>query len=480
MPREVFADEIERFLSTLDGVSSARVLTGSDGDISFVYVTTDGATDSRSLRGGVAAALQAHFGIPIDEWRVRVTQLRTGAQRGEIPHFHVARVEETAAGTDLAVTIKLRWTQGAEERTAVGKARVCVLPGREPSAGRGLAAGAAGRSRALAAATVAAVRDALEIPHAELALDRVGSVTFLDRPMVLAALSCAVAGRRRTQVGAAFDEGTPDPSSEPAITAALDAVTRWLVEKAFAAEGAQPQQRRERLEAMRHFVVDAASAAPSTERFTAAPTRVGGTPPLGAEDEAPEDQAAEPAPMRATLSDGGPVRALPPRRAAIIRNGAAAPTHFAGAAGQGPDANLAAVTLPAGDLRPRVHDAAVPGELAAHADAARRRQNADAALGSKAGETKGGTTLSLQHDPSVSAAVGRGMRAPGVEEAFYRSLVAERTPVHLRCRDGYEVPHAIVRDAGTYALLVETEDGLELFFKHAIISIRVLPKAPQA
>jgi sRNA-binding regulator protein Hfq len=43
------------------------------------------------------------------------------------------------------------------------------------------------------------------------------------------------------------------------------------------------------------------------------------------------------------------------------------------------------------------------------------------------------------------------------------------------------VPHAIVRDAGTYALLVETDEGLELFFKHAIISIRVLPKGtPQA
>ncbi len=69
----------------------------------------------------------------------------------------------------------------------------------------------------------------------------------------------------------------------------------------------------------------------------------------------------------------------------------------------------------------------------------------------------------------------RALRAAGVEDGFYRSLVVERTPVHLRCRDGYEVPRAIVRDAGTYALLVETPDGLELFFKHAIISIRILP-----
>ena len=83
--------------------------------------------------------------------------------------------------------------------------------------------------------------------------------------------------------------------------------------------------------------------------------------------------------------------------------------------------------------------------------------------------------MTLQHDtPDVSV---RATRGSGLEDGFYRSLIADRTPVHLRCRDGYEVPRAIVRDAGTYALLVETPDGLELFFKHAIISIRVLSKA---
>jgi sRNA-binding regulator protein Hfq len=87
--------------------------------------------------------------------------------------------------------------------------------------------------------------------------------------------------------------------------------------------------------------------------------------------------------------------------------------------------------------------------------------------------------MSLHHDTTDAGGTARPARAAGVEDAFYRSLVAERTPVHLRCRDGYEVPNAIIRDAGTYALLVETEEGLELFFKHAIISIRVLPKPAQ-
>lgn len=57
------------------------------------------------------------------------------------------------------------------------------------------------------------------------------------------------------------------------------------------------------------------------------------------------------------------------------------------------------------------------------------------------------------------------------EDAFYHALVAERALVHLRCLDGYEVPSAILRDVGPYALLVETVDGPELFLKRNIISI---------
>jgi hypothetical protein len=59
----------------------------------------------------------------------------------------------------------------------------------------------------------------------------------------------------------------------------------------------------------------------------------------------------------------------------------------------------------------------------------------------------------------------------GLEKAFYRSLLEERAPVHLRCRDGYEVPDAVLRDAGTSALLIETADGLELFLTRNIVSI---------
>jgi sRNA-binding regulator protein Hfq len=451
MPREVFADEIERFLTTLDGVSSARVLTGPDGDVSFVYVTTDSASDSRGLRGGVAAALQAHFGIPIDEWRVRVTQLRAGASSSEIPHFRIARVEETAAGADLAVVIKLEWREGAEERTAVGKAHARAgVPG--------------GASRAFAAATIAAVRDALHVPHGELALDRVGSATFLDRPVILVALSAAVAGQMRTIVGTAFDEAAAEAAAEPAAAAALDAVMRWLVHTAFAAEGTRPVDRRDRLEAMRHFTRDAASdaRAPAAEDL-------GRDTPSGVPGRAAGSSEPMAAPER--WSRAAPVRALPPRRAAVMRNGEQGPGPLAeggGAAGRG------APRRPP-DPEPDVLD---PG---AHAGAVHRHGAGETAPRPRGPQTREGTAMGLQHETPEIGSGGRPVRPPGVEDAFYRSLVAERTPVHLRCRDGYEVPNAIIRDAGTYALLVETDEGLELFFKHAIISIRVLPKpAPQA
>ena len=455
MPREVFADEIERFLETLAGVSSARVLTGSSGDVSYVYVTTETAADSRGLRHGVVAALQSQFGIPIDEWRVRITQLRAGLQPSEIPHFRVARVEETAAGADLAVTVKLQWARGSDDRTATGQARA--------------RAGAAPRSRALAAATISAVRDALEVPHGHLTLDRVGGATFLDRPVVLVAVSAGIAGETRTFLGAAFDDGPSSAAAEPAITAALDAVTRWLLQAAFAADVARSPRRRDRLEAMRHFVLAAAEAAPVALRASqhgapdAAPVAL-----RASQHEAPD---AAPVPAADSYSDRhpgmasrvAPVRALPPRRAGMPRNGARATEPPAAA--------------PAGEVPPAAAETAdgAPFGLARHAE--HRNGGLQIAPRPKGPETKEGTAMGLQHDtPEVGSGV-RTARAAGVEDAFYRSLVVERTPVHLRCRDGYEVPHAIVRDAGTYALLVETEDGLELFFKHAIISIRVLPKA---
>ncbi len=87
---------------------------------------------------------------------------------------------------------------------------------------------------------------------------------------------------------------------------------------------------------------------------------------------------------------------------------------------------------------------------------------------------------------SVHQEPARGDVAPprgraSMEDAFYQPLVEGRIPVHLRCRDGYELPRAIIKDAGPYSLIVETPAGTELVFKHGIISIRILPaQSPEA
>ena len=272
--------------------------------------------------------------------------------------------------------------------------------------------GPATRARTLAAATVAAARTALDVPHGDLTLDRVGVVTFLDRPVVLVALSAPIAGEPRTFVGAAFDDvAESDGAAEPAVAAALDAVTRWLLRAAFAVDASRSPHRRDRLDAMRRFVLDSAADA------------LPGTPP-GPERLADAAGAAGVAFGAAPRT--APVREMP---------------RLPGAAGNGDSVAAPAEPEHAVDPTPR-----------------------------------GGTAMSLHQDTADAGSGMRAARPAGVEDGFYRSLIVERTPVHLRCRDGFEVAHAVVRDVGTHALLVETADGLELFFKHAIISIRILPK----
>ena len=75
----------------------------------------------------------------------------------------------------------------------------------------------------------------------------------------------------------------------------------------------------------------------------------------------------------------------------------------------------------------------------------------------------------------------RGRFAPksSMEDDFIKHLMATGTAVHIRCRDGYEITDGVVKDFGTYSLLVETHGGRELVFKHGIISIRPLAASSQ-
>ena len=79
--------------------------------------------------------------------------------------------------------------------------------------------------------------------------------------------------------------------------------------------------------------------------------------------------------------------------------------------------------------------------------------------------------MAAHHDSARTGAAARTARQ-AIEEEYFASLIERRTPVHVRCRDGYELSHAVVRDVGTYTLVVETDGTAELLYKHAIISVR--------
>lgn len=92
-------------------------------------------------------------------------------------------------------------------------------------------------------------------------------------------------------------------------------------------------------------------------------------------------------------------------------------------------------------------------------------------------EIEGGAPMSTREEP-YRAEGSRPASRGSQEDDFYRRLVQSGVAVHIRCRDGYEIPEAVVRDFGTYSLLVEARGAEELVFKHAIISIRPRTSLP--
>ena len=94
-------------------------------------------------------------------------------------------------------------------------------------------------------------------------------------------------------------------------------------------------------------------------------------------------------------------------------------------------------------------------------------------------ELQGGAVTVMReeyrHDGSTAAKAPPKM---SMEDGFYRRLVSVGAPVYIRCRDGYEIPSAIVREYGTYCLMVEVNGIHELVFKHGIIAIRPYSPLP--
>ncbi len=445
MPKEVFAEEIERFLRTVDGVSAVRVLTTPAGEIAQIHVTAENHADSGTLRRGVVSALATAYGLPLEPWRIQVVHLRGGPRPADLPQFQLVHVEETVSENEAVATVQISWTGAEGSRTAVGRAR-------GPS-------GAAHRMRTLAAATMDAVRAALGPAYRRVALEQVSLTTFLDRPAALVGVVLNTPRGPETVIGAALEE---DGLSDAVIAAVLDGMTKLLLRSARApAEAPREADRRAQLDAMRHFM--RAAERPGLRDVSERPSS-GDTPPedaasasTGQEDTGPESAAGDPQSVaenpRAEPSARAPV---PPDAEALVgavRGIVLALTPRLGAA-------TAAQAGPGGTVSDDV-------DVLQDLNQIRPRE-------------KGGTDMAVQQESSRAGIVPPRAGRSSMEDSFYQGLVDARTPVHLRCRDGYEIPHAVLKDVGTYTLLVETRGGTELIFKHAIISIRLLTAPREA
>lgn len=438
MPRHVLAEEIEQFLGTVDGVRSARILTTPAGEISQIYVTAENLFDGRAVRRAVEAVLSTTYGLPVEPWRIQVTQFRAGLGPAEIPQFRLIRVEESVSASEASAVVQVAWIRGGEERTAVGRAR-------GPS-------GPSNRIRTLAAATLDAARTALDAAHRRMTLEQVSLVTFLGRPTTLVGISVATSRGPEIVVGSAVQE---DETAEAVIPATLDALTKWLFKASFAsADPGRADDRRARLEAMRHFVR-------SSERGGAAPV------PAGEPRAAPEEAVSGDATAEQLYAEDAPPETMEP---AVVASPATVVVPPNSDSPERADRG-AVLTLP---LRSSTQG---PGP----GDAVLEEPDIVVDFAEIRPEKKGGAEMAVPQEPTRAGIVPPRAGRPSMEDTFYQTLVEERTPVHLRCRDGYEIPRAILKDVGTYTLLVEAGGGTELVYKHAIISIRLLPTtAPEA
>lgn len=93
-------------------------------------------------------------------------------------------------------------------------------------------------------------------------------------------------------------------------------------------------------------------------------------------------------------------------------------------------------------------------------------------------ETEGGAAVSTREEP-YRAEAGRVGGRGSMEDDYYRRLIQSGAAVHIRCRDGYEIPEAVVKDFGTYSVMIEARGVEELVFKHAIISLRPRAALPR-
>jgi sRNA-binding regulator protein Hfq len=429
MPSEVYAEDLEALLERLDGVAAARVVATDAGEIDRVYITAEGDEDEPAIRRSVGSALMSGYSLAVDPWRIRVARLRpAGPTR---PRWFMQRVEEILTATDVRVSVELRAAEGPTA-ALIGRARGPL--------------DAASRLRAAAQATLDALKAWLEADDRRAAVETISLLPLATGRAIVVVLSLAGPASADRYIGAAIVEGS---EAEAVIAATLDALGKRGT--ALQRRGWMMRDRQDELESMEaHF------------RRLREPQRV--MPQLARAPALPANGPAEyagPAEDAGPTEDGGSAEdARPAERVPVETFHPRIEPRIPGQPMPGP-------RIP----EPRIQEqpAVDSGEVAPERD----DEDEVATLEQIRPERPGGAEVA---QPMNRPEIERGRFSPksSMEDEFIKHLMATGTPIHIRCRDGYEITDGIVRDFGTYSLLVETRGGRELVFKHGIISIRPL------
>lgn len=225
--------EAEQLIQTLNGVLSARVVTGRGGVVEEIHVLTSEDLSPKQTVRNVESALLAHFDLTVDHRKISVAQTSRGIPASAVPEgsvsllmdvpnvrpesrilYHSHRME-TESSNRARITVSLEWEDEIFEGTAVS----ADLP-------RPRLEGAANATlRAAEAVAAANARDPERPPVVALALDGVKVVDAFDRRFALVAVH-ALAGRDIIALsGAAVVSDRTDGS---VILATLQATDRWV------------------------------------------------------------------------------------------------------------------------------------------------------------------------------------------------------------------------------------------------------------
>jgi hypothetical protein len=216
--------KIERLLSSLAGVVSARVVVGPQGEVEEIHVLATPAVHPKQVVRNVESALSAGLGVVVDRRTVSVAQVRDEFLDGV--GAEPEPVEAEAAEPPLADGQRLEFVRYDARLFGIQEAHchVVLRRGRDEFSGAGQGPNTPqGRAEAAARALFAAV--VASRGSDDVALEGAALVETNGRTFVLVAAH-GLTGRQTVPLTGAAPLGRS--AEEAAILASLQATNRWV------------------------------------------------------------------------------------------------------------------------------------------------------------------------------------------------------------------------------------------------------------